>query len=105
MKMLTVYAHQNPRSFCHGVPERFTEGLRDAGHWARQRGIDLYAIRFDPVFRDRDVPSYIAGDVPGDILELMDLRSAATRPGGGLRRSGCAIRGAWHGGAHRVHYA
>jgi NAD(P)H dehydrogenase (quinone) len=36
---------------------------------------DLYAIKFDPVFRDRDVASYVAGDIPGDILELMDLRA------------------------------
>ena len=36
--------------------------------------IDLYAIKFDPVFRDRDVASYIAGDIPADMLELMDLR-------------------------------
>ena len=73
MKVLTVYAHQNPRSFCHGVLEHFTQGLRDAGHASEV--IDLYAIGFDPVFRDRDVASYIAGDVPGDILELMDLRA------------------------------
>jgi NAD(P)H dehydrogenase (quinone) len=47
--------------------------LRDAGHTSEV--IDLYAIKFDPVFRDRDVASYIAADIPGDILELMDLRA------------------------------
>jgi NAD(P)H dehydrogenase (quinone) len=73
MKVLTVYAHNNPRSFCHGVLEHFTQGLRDAGHASEV--VDLYAIKFDPVFRDRDVASYIADDVPGDILELMDLRA------------------------------
>ena len=36
--------------------------------------IDLYAIKFDPVFRDRDTASYIGGDIPDDILDLMDLR-------------------------------
>ena len=72
MKVLTVYAHNNPRSFCHGVLEHFTDGLRDAGHTSEV--IDLHAIKFDPVFRDRDVASYIAGDIPGDVLELMDLR-------------------------------
>ena len=25
MKVLTVYAHQNPRSFCHGLLEHFTQ--------------------------------------------------------------------------------
>ena len=71
MKVLTVYAHQNPRSFCHGVLERFTAGLAHAGH--ESEVVDLYAIKFDPVFRDRDVASYTSGDVPTDILELMDL--------------------------------
>ena len=42
--------------------EHFTEGLRDAGHASEV--IDLYAIKFDPVFRDRDVASYIANNVP-----------------------------------------
>ena len=32
MKVLTVYAHPDPHSFCHGVLERFTAGLREAGH-------------------------------------------------------------------------
>ncbi len=97
MKALTVYAHQNPRSFCHGVLERFTQGLRDAGHASEV--IDLYAIRFDPVFRNRDVASYIADDVPGDILELMDPRSAATRPGRRTPAIRVAVRGCvlWRG--------
>ena len=38
-------------------------GLRDAGHTSEV--IDLYAIKFDPVFRERDVASYVAGDIPG----------------------------------------
>ena len=72
MKVLTVYAHHDPRSFCHGVLDHFTRGLRDAGHASEV--IDLYAIGFDPVFRDRDVASYIADDVPAD-MDLMDLRA------------------------------
>jgi NAD(P)H dehydrogenase (quinone) len=71
VKVLTVYAHQNPRSFCHGVLERFTAGLADAGH--ESEVVDLYAIKFDPVFRDRDAASYISGTIPTDILDLMDL--------------------------------
>jgi NAD(P)H dehydrogenase (quinone) len=73
MKVLTVYAHNNPKSFCHGVLERSTEGLRDAGHASEV--IDLYAIKFDPVFRDRDVASYTAGGIPADVLDLMGLRA------------------------------
>ena len=68
MKVLTVYAHHDPHSFCHAVLERFTAGLADAGH--ESEVVDLYAIKFDPVFRARDVASYTSGDVPADILEL-----------------------------------
>ncbi len=77
MKVLTVYAHNNPRSFCHGLLERFTAGLADAGH--ESEVVDLYAIKFDPVFRDRDVASYTSGDIPPDILELMDLEHQVMR--------------------------
>ncbi len=68
MKVLTVYAHHDPNSFCHAVLERFTAGLADAGH--ESEVVDLYAIKFDPVFRAQDVASYTSGDVPADILEL-----------------------------------
>jgi NAD(P)H dehydrogenase (quinone) len=73
VKVLTIYAHENPRSFCHSALERFTEGLSDAGHTSEV--VDLHAIGFDPVFRPRDAASYINGDIPEDILELMDLRT------------------------------
>jgi NAD(P)H dehydrogenase (quinone) len=62
VKVLTIYAHPDTRSFCHGVLERFTDGLRDAGH--ESEVIDLHGIKFDPVFRDRDVASYISADIP-----------------------------------------
>ena len=77
MKVLTVYAHQNPHSFCHGVLERFTAGLTDAGH--TNEVVDLYGIKFDPVFRDRDAASYTSGEIPPDILELMNLEQRVLR--------------------------
>ena len=76
MRVLTVYAHHEPRSFCHGVLERFTAGLADAGHTSDV--VDLYAINFDPVIRSRDGASYISGNIPADILELMDPRNACS---------------------------
>jgi NAD(P)H dehydrogenase (quinone) len=72
MKVLTIYAHNDPHSFCHGVLDRFTDGLRDAGHTSEV--VDLYAINFDPVFRDRDSASYTSANIPEDILARMDLR-------------------------------
>lgn len=35
MKVLTVDAHPDPKSFCHAVLEEFTAGLCDAGHSVR----------------------------------------------------------------------
>jgi NAD(P)H dehydrogenase (quinone) len=72
MKVLTVYAHPEPRSFCHSVLERFTAGLADAGHTSQV--VDLYATKFDPVFRHGDVASYIDANVPPSILDRMDPR-------------------------------
>jgi NAD(P)H dehydrogenase (quinone) len=72
MKVLTIYAHHNPRSFCHAVLERFSEGLRDAGH--TNEVVDLYAIGFNPVFGDRDGPDWIDDSVPDDVLAHMHVK-------------------------------
>ena len=72
MRVLTIYAHHNPRPFCHAVLERFDQGLRDAGHG--NEVVDLHAIRFDPVIRDRDGPDWIDDSVPDDVLERMHVR-------------------------------
>ncbi len=72
MRVLTIYAHHNPRSFCHAVLERFTEGLRDAGH--TNEVVDLHAIGFNPVLHDRDSPDWIDDSVPDDVLERMHVR-------------------------------
>jgi NAD(P)H dehydrogenase (quinone) len=72
MKVLTVYAHHDPGSFCHVALERFTEGLAAAGHSSKV--VDLYAIGFDPVFRARDVASYIDAEIPPSILAEMNPR-------------------------------
>ena len=77
MKVLTVFAHNDRQSFCGGVLDRFSAGLADAGH--TNEVVDLYAIKFDPVFRDRDVASYTSGEIPTDILELMNLEQRVLR--------------------------
>ena len=87
MRVLTVYAHPNPKSFCHAVLEEFTTGLREAGHSVDVD--DLYAIRFDPVFRTRDMASYLHEDMPPDILASMDLKRRVLEnvPGGPVGRA------------------
>lgn len=77
MKVLTVYAHHNSHSFCHGVLERFTAGLAEAGH--ESRVLDLYAMNFDPVLRSRDTPSWINDTIPEDVAELADVRGQVLR--------------------------
>ena len=72
MRVLTVYAHQDPKSFCHSVLEEFTRGLEHAGH--ESEVVDLYAIRFDPVFRMQDSASYVHDSMPAEVLERMELK-------------------------------
>ncbi len=85
MKVLTVYAHPSPKSFCHAILEQFSKGLGDAGH--TYEIVDLYAIGFDPVFRDRDAPNWIDETIPQDLLDRGDLKQdVIDRAGGPLRR-------------------
>jgi NAD(P)H dehydrogenase (quinone) len=72
MNVLTVFAHSGSQSFCHAVLERFDAGLRAAGHV--NEVVDLYAIGFDPVIRESDSPNWMDPEVPGEILERMQLR-------------------------------
>jgi NAD(P)H dehydrogenase (quinone) len=72
MNVLTVFAHPGSQSFCHAVLDRFDTGLRDAGH--TNEIVDLYAIGFDPVLRERDSPNWMDEHAPDEILESMHLR-------------------------------
>jgi NAD(P)H dehydrogenase (quinone) len=81
MRVLTVYAHPNPKSFCHAILQQFTKGLEDAGHTSEV--VDLYAIRFDPVFRIRDFASYVHESIPQDILKEMNLKQRVLDSAGG----------------------
>ena len=73
MKVLTVFAHPARRSFCRAILERFNAGLRDAGH--SNDVVDLYAIGFDPVLRERDSPNWMDEGAPQEILDAMQLRT------------------------------
>lgn len=72
MRVLTVYAHHDPGSFCHAVLDEFTRGLRDAGH--SPDVLDLHALKFDPVFTAADMAAWMHPDIPPDILEQMHPR-------------------------------
>ncbi len=75
MKVLTVYANPNPKSFCHAILEQFTRGLSDAGHDSEV--VDLYRIKFDPVLKTRDAPNWVNESLPMEALEGMDLKKQA----------------------------
>jgi NAD(P)H dehydrogenase (quinone) len=81
MKVLTVIANPNPKSFCHALLERFVAGLEAGSHASET--IDLYAERFDPVFRAGDFNSYVHESMPLDVLEGMNLRQRALDAAGG----------------------
>lgn len=77
MKVLIIYAHHNPHSFCHAILERFCAGLQAAGH--DHEVIDLHAIRFDPVLRDADGPNWIDDSIPDDVLDHLEVRASILR--------------------------
>jgi len=76
MKVLTVYANPNPRSFCHAILEQFSQGLKDAGH--ANDVVDLYAIRFNPVLKLWDYASWIDETTPMEYLKGM-IQSSTNR--------------------------
>ena len=90
MNVLTVYAHPNPNSFCHAILQQFTRGLEDAGHSSEV--VDLYAIRFDPVFRMQDFASYVHESIPLEILDQMNLKQRVLDSAGGPIRRFIASR-------------
>jgi NAD(P)H dehydrogenase (quinone) len=45
--------------------------------------VDLYAIRFDPVFRMQDNASYVHESIPIDLLEHMNLKQDVLDSAGG----------------------
>jgi NAD(P)H dehydrogenase (quinone) len=79
--ILTVYAHPNPKSFCHAILQQFTKGLEDAGH--TYEIVDLYAIGFGTVFRMQDFASYVHENIPIELLEEMNIRQVELDNAGG----------------------
>jgi NAD(P)H dehydrogenase (quinone) len=90
MRVLTVYAHPNPTSFCHAVLDRFTQGLADAGH--TYEVVDLYAIKFNPVFSRDDYSFFAHESVPQEVYDEDDLRRSIIAGAGGPMRRYAAKR-------------
>lgn len=84
MRVLTVYAHPNPNSFCRAILQQFVKGLEEAGHSCEM--IDLHAIKFNPVFGLKDFAYFADDSVPTEILEEMKLKERVLALSGGPMR-------------------
>jgi NAD(P)H dehydrogenase (quinone) len=85
MKVLIIFAHPNPRSFTKAVLDNFIRGIKEAGH--QYEIIDLYKIKFNPIFQDMDFAFFVDKDMPKDLFQQMDLRATIiSLAGGPLKR-------------------
>ena len=85
MKVLIIYAHPNPKSFTKAILDNFVKGIKEAGH--QYEIIDLYKIKFNPVFQDMDFSFFVDDQIPQELLRQMKLREMITELAGGpIRR-------------------
>jgi NAD(P)H dehydrogenase (quinone) len=81
VRILTIFAHPNPKSFCQAILDEFSRGLAEAGH--TNEVVNLYAIHFDPVFHTQDFASYVHESMPLEILDEMNLKQHVLDTAGG----------------------
>lgn len=72
VRVLLVYAHPNPKSFCNALKDAAAERLQSQG--AQVRIKDLYAEEFNPVLTGAEIARTRAGEISADIKkEQADL--------------------------------
>lgn len=81
MKVLIIYAHPNPMSFTHAILSHFVNGLKEAGH--HYEIVDLYKIKFDPVFKNMDSAFFVDEDMPEELFKQLDMRKMIIELAGG----------------------
>jgi len=81
MKALIIYAHPNPLSFTKAILDNFVKGLKESGH--QYEIIDLYKIKFNPVFQDMDSAFFVDEDLPADLFKQIDMRKMIVELAGG----------------------
>jgi NAD(P)H dehydrogenase (quinone) len=85
MKVLIIYAHPNPMSFTKAILDNFVRGLRETGQ--KYEVVDLYKIKFNPIFQDMDSSFFVDDDMPKELFEQMDMRKMIIELAGGpIRR-------------------
>lgn len=72
MKVLIIFAHPNPMSFTRAVLDNFCNGLKESGH--EFEVVDLYKIKFNPIFQDMDSAFFVDQDMPRELFRQMDMR-------------------------------
>ena len=72
MNVLIIFAHPNPMSFTKAILDNFVKGIKEAGH--QYEIIDLYKIKFNPIFQDMDFSFFVDEEIPKDLLQQMNLR-------------------------------
>lgn len=81
MKVLIIFAHPNPLSFTRAVLDHFVKGLKEAGH--QYEVVDLYKIKFNPVFQDMDYAFFVDKDLPKDVFQSINMRKMIVELAGG----------------------
>ena len=81
MKVLIIYAHPNPMSFTKAILDNFVRGLKEAGH--QFEVVDLYKIKFNPIFQDMDSAFFVDKDIPKDLFQQMNIREMIIKLAGG----------------------
>ena len=65
MKILIVYCHPNPASFCHAILDTIVAKFKALKNEVVVR--DLYAMKFNPVLSGEDFVAFKSGKAPADI--------------------------------------
>jgi len=81
MKVLIIYAHPNPMSFTKAILDNFVRGLKETGH--QFEIVDLYQIKFNPVFQDMDSAFFVDEDMPEELFQQIDMRKMIVELAGG----------------------
>lgn len=90
MKVLIIYAHPNPLSFTKAILDNFVKGLKEAGH--QYEIVDLYKIKFNPVFQDMDFSFFVDSEIPAKLFRQMNIRAMIVQLAGGpIRRFAAKI--------------
>jgi len=68
-------------SFTKAILDNFVRGLKEAEH--QYEIVDLYKIKFNPVFQEMDFSFFVDKDVPKELFQQMDMRAMIIDLAGG----------------------